>query len=169
MRIVTCVKQVPDERNMATDPVTGSLLRDTAGSIPNPDDAYALAMARATSESLHGQVQSLDAITMGPRQSRSSLRQALSYGFDHAYQLTDSRFAGSDVLATAHALALAIRKTGGADLVFCGEKSADGDTGQVPAELSVLLEASFLPFVTEIIDVNRDGIAQETGAHHENA
>jgi electron transfer flavoprotein beta subunit len=113
MRIVTCVKQVPDERNMATDPVTGSLLRDTAGSIPNPDDAYALAMARATSESLHGQVQSLDAITMGPRQSRSSLRQALSYGFDNAYQLTDSRFAGSDVLATSHALALAIRKTGG--------------------------------------------------------
>ncbi|HPY64114.1 MAG TPA: FAD-binding protein [Bacillota bacterium] len=158
MRIVACVKQVPDERNMATDPVTGSLLRDTAGSIPNPDDAYALAMARAISESLHGQVQSLDAITMGPRQSRSSLRQALSYGFDHAYQLTDSRFAGSDVLATARALALAIRKTGGADLVFCGEKSADGDTGQVPAELSVLLEASFLPFVTEIIDVDHDGI-----------
>jgi len=158
MRIVTCVKQVPDERNMATDPVTGSLLRDTAGSIPNPDDACALAMVRATSESLHGQVQSLDAITMGPRQSRSSLRQALSYGFDHAYQLTDSRFAGSDVLATSHALALAIEKTGGAELVFCGEKSADGDTGQVPAELSVLLGAAFLPFVTEIIDLYRDVI-----------
>jgi len=68
-------------------------------------------MARAMSESLNGQVQSLDAITMGPRQSRSSLRQSLSYGFDNAYQLTDSRFAGSDVLATSHALALAIEKT----------------------------------------------------------
>ncbi|HHW94108.1 MAG TPA: hypothetical protein GX734_06385 [Clostridiaceae bacterium] len=64
MRIVTCVKQVPDERNMETDPKTGSLLRDTAGSIPNPDDAYALAMARATCETLKGEAPTLDAITL---------------------------------------------------------------------------------------------------------
>ena len=158
MRIVTCVKQVPDERNMETDPVTGSLLRDTAGSIPNPDDAFALAMARATFDALEDEARMLDAITMGPKQSRSSLRQALSFRFDNAYQLIDARFAGSDVLATARTLALAIERTGGAELVFCGEKSADGDTGQVPAELSVFLGASFLPFVTEILDVNRDRV-----------
>ncbi len=158
MRIVTCVKQVPDERNMETDPVTGSLLRDTAGSIPNPDDVFALAMARETFEALRDDTRTLDAITMGPKQARSSLRQALSFGFDNAYQLIDSRFAGSDVLATARTLALAIEKTGGADLVFCGEKSADGDTGQVPAELSVFLGASFLPFVTEILNVDRDRV-----------
>ncbi|MGI6508655.1 MAG: FAD-binding protein [Saccharofermentanales bacterium] len=158
MRIVTCVKQVPDERNMETDPVTGSLLRDTAGSIPNPDDVFALAMAHETFEALRDDTRTLDAITMGPRQARSSLRQALSFGFDNAYQLIDSRFAGSDVLATAHTLALAIEKTCGADIVFCGEKSADGDTGQVPAELSVFLGASFLPFVTEILNVDRDRV-----------
>ncbi len=158
MRIVACVKQVPDERNMETDPVTGSLLRDTAGSIPNPDDVFALTMARKTSEALKGQVRALDAVTMGPKQSRSSLRQAFAYGFDSAFQLTDKRFSGSDVLVTARMLALAIEKTGGADLIFCGEKSADGDTGQVPAELSVMLGASFIPFVTDLIDVNRDRV-----------
>ena len=158
MRIVTCVKQVPDERNMETDPVTGSLLRDTAGSIPNPDDVFALAMACETFEALWDDARTLDAITMGPRQARSSLRQSLTFGFDNAYQLIDSRFAGSDVLVTARTLALAIDKTGGADLVFCGEKSSDGDTGQVPAELSVFLGASFLPFVTEILNVDRDRV-----------
>ena len=144
MRIVTCVKQVPDERNMETDPVTGSLLRDTAGSIPNPDDVFALAMARETFEALRDDTRTLDAITMGPKQARSSLRQALSFGFDNAYQLIDSRFAGSDVSLRLTRLLSPLRN-GGADIVFCGEKSADGDTGQVPAELSVFLGASFLP------------------------
>lgn len=160
IRIVTCVKQVPDERNMETDPNTGSLQRDNAGSIPNPDDSAALEMAIRLSELLKDLAIecTMDALTMGPKQARASLRQALSLGFERGIHLFDNAFAGADVLATADTLASGIRKIGGADIVICGEKSADGGTGQVAAELSVCLNASFVPAVEKIISVDEKSI-----------
>ena len=79
IRIVTCVKQVPDERNMETDPNTGSLQRDNAGSIPNPDDSAALEMAIRLSELLKDLAIecTMDALTMGPKQARSILAASI--------------------------------------------------------------------------------------------
>ncbi len=153
IRILICLKQIPDEREMATDPITGSLLRDNAGSIPNPADSAALELSVRLAEHLQKARAdlSLTALTMGPKQARASLRQAQSLGYDCGIHLQDKAFAGSDVLATANTLAQAIEKVNGADLIFCGEKSADGDTGQLPAELSVWLKASYLPLVKKIL------------------
>ena len=171
--LLACLKQVPDERELGMDPETGSLLRANAGSIPNPGDDAALELALQLKEKLAQQDNPTEstALTMGPAAARASLRRALSLGFDRAIQLRDSAFAGSDVLMTAKTLALAIQSLDTApDMIFCGEASSDGDTGQLPAELSVFLNYAFLPQVTEILSlegqvlramVEMDGIKQE--------
>lgn len=157
--LLACVKQVPDERELGTDPETGSLLRANAGSIPNPADGDSLELANQVKEKLEelDSTISTTALTMGPPASRASLRQALALGFDRAIQLRDTEFAGSDVLMTAKTLAMAIKSLDEKpDLVFCGEYSSDGDTGQVPGELSVFLGYNYLAHVREIIAIEDD-------------
>ncbi len=148
------VKQVPDSRNIDYDPVTGSLIRSSAGSVPNPADADALAAylkLKTLEPAFTGR-----ALTMGPKQARASLREALASGLDEAYHLRDSAFAGADVYATAYALSQAIRSLEIPDLILCGEKSEDSETGQVPGELAALLEFTYLPNVTAIESIAKD-------------
>jgi electron transfer flavoprotein beta subunit len=96
------------------------------------------------------------AISMGPPESESVLRRCLALGADEALVLWDEAFRGSDTLATARILAAAIRRVG-ADLVLCGKRASDGDTGQVGAQLAELLD---LPAVTGVVWVEvRDGQA----------
>jgi electron transfer flavoprotein beta subunit len=70
-------------------------------------------------------------ISMGPPAAVQVLRESLYRGADEVVLLTDKAFAGADTLATSYALALAVRKLGGADLVLCGRQAIDGDTAQV--------------------------------------
>lgn len=155
MKYVICLKQVPDTKEILQDEETGSLIRDSAGSIPNPDDYRAIEACLQTREKAKGDIK---AITMGPKQARSSLRNALSMGVDEAYHMMDNCFSGADVLATAYTLALGIKKIGLPDIIFCGEKSIDGDTGQVGAELAEILGYSHVYYVSEIVDINKDEI-----------
>ena len=155
MNYVICLKQVPDTKEILQDKETGSLIRESAGSMPNPNDYNAIEACLQVRERRGGNIK---AISMGPKQARASLRNALSLGIDEAYHLRDELFSGADVWATAYTLALGIKKIGLPDIIFCGKESIDGDTGQVGAELAEILDYAHVYYVSEIIDINNEEI-----------
>jgi len=144
VKIVVCIKQVPDTTNVRINPETNTLVREGVASIINPFDVYAIEEALRLKEQHGG---STAVLSMGPPQAAEALREAISLGIDEAYLVSDKAFAGSDTLATAYALACAIRKLGGADVVLMGRQAIDGDTGQVGPGVA---ENLGLPHVTDI-------------------
>ncbi len=140
MRIVVFVKQVPEVSELQLDPETRRLRRDGVDSMMNPFDRRAMLEARRLKDETGGTV---TAITMGPPQAESILRECLAVGADRAVHLSDRGFAGADTLATARALARATEKLG-FDLVLAGRYSIDSETGQVGPEVAALLGVPFL-------------------------
>jgi len=132
MKIVVCVKQVPDTNEVKIDPKTGTLIRDGVPSIINPDDKNALEGALQLKDTYGGHV---TVITMGPPQAKVALEEALAMGADEAILVTDRAFAGADTLATSHALAAAIKNLD-YDIIFAGRQAIDGDTAQVGPEIA---------------------------------
>ena len=152
MKIVACIKQVPDtEAEVKWDIPKGMLNREAMDSVTNPFDEFALEEALLTKENYDGEIV---AITMGPDKSADVLRNALALTVDSVYQLTDAAFAGSDTFATATVLAAAIKKIGDVDVVFCGKQSTDGNTGVVGAQVAAILGYSQLTFVSKIRSVD---------------
>ncbi len=148
MKIIACVKQVPDTTEVKVDPKTHTLIRDGVPSILNPYDHYAIEESvRIKEESGEG---SVTVITMGPPQARSALMRCLALGADEAILISDKTFAGSDTWATAYTLSLAIKKLGTFDLVFCGQQAIDGDTAQVGPELAQQLGIPQITYVEKI-------------------
>jgi len=144
VKIVVCIKQVPDTTNVRINPETNTLVREGVASIINPFDVYAIEEALRLKE-VHGGTAAV--VSMGPPQAAEALREAVSLGIDEAYLVSDKAFAGSDTLATAYALSCAIRKLGGADVILMGRQAIDGDTGQVGPGVA---ENLGLPHVTDI-------------------
>ena len=132
MKIIVCIKQVPNTTEIKIDPVTNTLKRDGVPSIINPDDKAAVEAALQLKEQCGATVTIL---TMGPPQAEKALREALAMGADEAYLLTDRAFGGSDTLATSTIIAAAIQ-TLGCDLVLCGRQAIDGDTAQVGPQIA---------------------------------
>ena len=165
MKILVCVKQVPDTTEIKIDPVTNTLIRTGVPSILNPFDAYAVEQALRLKEQTGGHV---TAVTMGLPQAGEILRQALAMGADDAYLVTDRPFGGSDTLATSYILAAAARKLGPFDVIFCGKQAIDGDTGQVGPEMAEHLN---LAQVTYVSQVKAEGetleVIREGGSHRE--
>jgi len=150
---VVCVKVVPKPEEIRVDPETMLLERANARSEINPPDMNALEMALGLKDRYGGRVSIL---SMGPPYFEPYLRVALAMGCDHIYLLSDRTFAGADTLATTYTLAQGVRQLGGADLVFCGEESSDGATGQVPAGLAEWLDIAQLTLLTEVdVDLAR--------------
>lgn len=143
MKIIVCVKQVPDTAEVRIDPVTGTLIRDGVPSIINPDDRSALEAALRLKDDFGAEVITL---CMGPSQADVALREALAMGADRAILLSDRAFAGSDTWATSCALAAAIRKIG-FDLVLTGRQAIDGDTAQVGPEIAEHLGVPVVTYV----------------------
>lgn len=143
MRIIVCVKQVPDTTEVKLDPQTGTLIRDGIPSIINPDDKAGLEAALQIKES-HGA--HVTVITMGPPQADKALREALAMGADEAILLTDRAFAGADTWATSMTLAAAIRKLP-YDLIIAGRQAIDGDTAQVGPQIAEKLEIPQVSYV----------------------
>jgi electron transfer flavoprotein alpha subunit len=137
MKIVVCVKQVPNLSAIRFDPAKSTIVREGVPLEVSSFDIRALlaAVELAKKDGAEGEVV---ALTMGPPQAAQALRHCLALGADHAVHLCDPEFAGADTLATAHALAAAIEREG-ADLVFCGRFSVDAETAQVGPELAELL------------------------------
>ncbi len=149
MKIVVCIKQVPDTTNVRINPETNTLMREGVESIINPFDMYALEEGVRLKERHGGTV---TALSMGPPQVESALREAISLGVDQAVLLSDRAFAGADTLATAYTLARGIKKLGKIDVVLMGRQAIDGDTGQVGPGVA---ENLGLPHVTEIRKIEK--------------
>jgi electron transfer flavoprotein beta subunit len=147
MRIVVCMKVVPKAEEIRVDPKTHRIERAGVRSEFNPPDMNALEMALTIKDTFGG---SITILSMGPPSFEPYLRIGLAMGADSAILLTDRDFAGADTLATTYTLARGVEKAGGADLIICGEESADGATGQVPSGLAEWLDYPQITLVTEI-------------------
>ncbi len=157
MNIIVCIKQVPDTAEIKINPETNTLMREGVPSIINPFDLHALEAAILIREQLGGRV---TALTMGPPQAESSLREAIAMGADDAVLLSDRAFAGSDTWATSYTLAQAIREIG-ADIIFCGKQAIDGDTAQVGPETAEFLDIPHISYIRKIEEVKDDYIKVE--------
>ena len=151
MKILVCIKQVPESNKVEVDPVTGVLKRDGAASKMNPYDLYALETALRIRKKMGG---SIHVISMGPPQAMQVIREAYSMGADSGTLLSDRKFGGADVLATSYTLAQGIKACGTFDLVLCGRQTTDGDTAQVGPEIA---EHLGYPQVTYVSEVNMEG------------
>lgn len=155
MEIVVCIKQVPGTKEVEIDEKTGVLKRDGVDSKMNPYDLYAIETAVRIKENKNAKV---FAISMGPPQAASIIREAYMMGVDDGALLTDRRFAGADVLATAYTLAQGVKKVSKSDLVICGKMTTDGDTAQVGPEMAEFLNIPHVANVLEIIEVKEKSI-----------
>ena len=151
MNIIVCIKQVPNTTDVRIDPVTNTLIRDGVESVINPFDAYAIEEAVRLKERCGGKV---TALTMGPPQAETALKEAVSLGCDEGILVSDRKFAGSDTWATSYTLAAAIRKIGDFDVILCGKQASDGDTAQVGPGISAHLDIPQVTFVKKIIEIS---------------
>lgn len=151
MRIIVCLKQVPNTNEVKIDQKTGTLIREGVPSIINPDDKNALEAAIKIKEESG---QTVTVLSMGPPQADYALREALAIGADEAILLSDRAFAGADTWATSLTLAQAIKKIGQYDLVFCGRQAIDGDTAQVGPEIAEHLDLPQVTYVKRIISID---------------
>ncbi|WP_319403104.1 electron transfer flavoprotein subunit beta/FixA family protein [uncultured Anaeromusa sp.] len=147
MKILVCVKQVPDTTEVRIDRETNTLQRQDVPSILNPFDRHALEEALRVKERCGGTV---SVLTMGPLQAQEVLKECLALGADEAVLVSDKAFAGADTLATSRTLAAAIAKLQPAELIFCGKQAIDGDTAQVGPELAEHLNMAQITCVSKL-------------------
>jgi len=145
MKIIVCVKQVPDTNEVRIDPVKGTLIRDGVPSIVNHDDLNALESALALKDK--DPSVKVTVLSMGPPQAEEALRECLAMGADEAILLSDRAFAGADTWATSNTLAAAVRRLGEYDLIFAGRQAIDGDTAQVGPQLAERLGVPQVTYV----------------------
>ena len=128
MKIVVCIKQVPDTTEIKLDPVTGTLIRDGVPIIMNPDDKGGLEFALQLKDQYGAHV---TVITMGPPQAEAILREAYAMGVDRAILLSDRKFGGADTLATSNTIAAALRSLE-FDLLITGRQAIDAEHLDLP-------------------------------------
>jgi len=146
LKILVCVKQVPDTSEVTLDPVTNTLVRKGIRSIINPDDKAGIEAALILKEQVLGS--QITVVSMGPKQAEIALREALAMGCDEAYLVSDRKFGGSDTLATSTILAAAIKKIG-FDVIITGRQAIDGDTAQVGPQIAEHLGIPHVSYVEE--------------------
>lgn len=155
MRIVVLIKQVPDMEKVKFDRENGVIDRKSAGTELNPFDLNALEAAVQIKENAGAEVV---AVCMGPPSAENAVKEAISRGADRGILLSDRKFGGADVKATAYTLAAGIKEIGEFDLVFAGVQTVDGDTGQVGAEVAQFLDIPHIYYVEKIVEVQKESI-----------
>lgn len=158
MKIIVCIKQVPDAKDVRLDPKTNTLAREGVEAIMNPFDRHALEEAVRLKEEHGGTV---TAISMGPPQAEAVLREAIACGADHGVLVSDRAFAGADTWATSYTLAKAVETVGGADLILCGKQAIDGDTAQVGPGLATRMGLPYVTCVQKTREKTTDSIVVE--------
>ncbi|MFH9240966.1 electron transfer flavoprotein subunit beta/FixA family protein, partial [Streptomyces anulatus] len=151
LRIVVCVKYVPDatgDRRFADDL---TLDREDVDGLLSELDEYAVEQALQIADGADDA--EITVVTVGPEDAKDALRKALSMGADRAVHVEDDDLHGSDVMGTSLVLAKAVEKAG-YDLVICGMASTDGVMGVLPA---LLAERLGVPQVTLLSEVAVDG------------
>lgn len=158
MKIVVCVKQVPDTTDIKVDPETGTLKRETAGTTMNPFDMYAVEEALRIKEKMAGST--VTVVTMGPPMAKEMLKTAIGMGADEAVLLSDRLLAGSDTWATSYAVAMAVKKLG-YDIVLFGKQAIDGDTAQVGPSVAEYLDIPCVTWIKKIREISDKEITVE--------
>ena len=153
MKIIVCVKQVPDTSGKVAVNPDGTLNRASMAAITNPDDLNAVEAALVLKEQTGAEVV---VVSMGPPPAEGMLREIIARGVDRAVLISGREFGGSDTYATSQIIAAAINKIGldEDDIVFCGRQAIDGDTAQVGPQIA---EKLHLPQVTYAADIQKDG------------
>lgn len=152
MKIVVCIKQVPDTVEVKIDPKTGTLIRDGVPSIINHDDKTGIEAALKMKEQVGGTV---TVVSMGPPQADVALREALAMGCDEAILVSAREFGGSDTYATSNILAAALKQLE-YDVIITGRQAIDGDTAQVGPQIAEKLSLPQISYVEEIKEVAAD-------------
>jgi len=150
LNIVVCIKQVPETTEVEFDEETGRLKREGVAAVINPFDEHAIEEGLRLREAYGGTVR---VITMGPPWAADALRDAIAMGADEGILVSDRAFAGADTYATSFTLARAIEHIGGADLIICGLKTTDGDTGQTGPEIAEHMGLPHVCYVNEIKEI----------------
>ncbi len=150
MKIIVCVKQVPDTSGKVAVKEDGTMDRAAMATISNPDDMNALEAALQIKDS-NPDVKVI-VMTMGPPPAESMLRECLAMGADEAVLVSAREFGGADTYATATTLVAAIRKIGleDSDIIFCGRQAIDGDTAQVGPQVAERLNVPQVTYVSAV-------------------
>ena len=153
MKIIVCVKQVPDTSGKVAVNPDGTLDRASMQTIINPDDMNAVEAALALKDQLGCPV---IAVSMGPPPAAAMLLELKAMGVDRGVLVSAREFGGSDTFATSQILAAAIKNIGvdADDIIFCGRQAIDGDTAQVGPQIAEKLD---LPQVSYVADIKKDG------------
>lgn len=165
MKIVVCVKQIPDPADPGSlDPDTKTLKRDVK-LIIDESDSYGVEMALQLVDAAGGG--SVHLVSMVPGGEMSGLRTALAMGADSATLISDEALAGSDALSTAKVLARAIERAE-PDLVLAATESSDGYTGVVPAQVAELLGLPSVTFAKEVaVSDGKASVKRQTEAGYD--
>ncbi len=155
MRIIVPIKQVPETNAVKMDEETGTMIREGVQAIVNPLDLYAIETAIRLRERHEGEAV---AVSMGPPKAAAAIREAIAMGLDGGVLVSDKAFAGSDTWATSYVLAAAIRKLGPFEIIVCGERATDGDTGQVGPGIAGFLGLPVLTYVSTVDELTGEAV-----------
>ncbi len=149
MKVIVCVKQVPDTSGKVAVNPDGTLNRASMATIINPDDKNAIEAALALKDATGCEVV---AVTMGPPPAEGMLRELIAMGADRGVLVSGREFGGSDTFATSQILAAAIKKIGldDDDIVMCGRQAIDGDTAQVGSQIAEKLNIPQISYAAQI-------------------
>jgi electron transfer flavoprotein alpha subunit len=159
MKIIVCIKQVPNTEEVRIDPINNTLIRSGVESVINPMDLNAIEEAVRIKEKNGGEV---IALTMGPPQAKEAIKEALARGVDRGFLLSDRKFGGADTFATSFTISEAIKYLGGADLVICGKQAIDGDTAQVGPGVAEFLNIPHIAYVSRVKEITETHIVFES-------
>lgn len=153
MKVIVCVKQVPDTSGKVAVNPDGTLNRASMATIINPDDKNAVEAALTLKDNTGCEVV---VVTMGPPPAEGMLRELIAMGADRGVLVSGREFGGSDTFATSQILAAAIKKIGldADDIVLCGRQAIDGDTAQVGSQIAEKLN---IPQVSYAADIKVEG------------
>ena len=156
MKIIVCVKQVPDTSGKVAVKADGTMDRAAMATITNHDDLAAVEAALQVKDATGCKVV---VVSMGPPPAESMLRELLAMGADEAYLICGREFGGSDTYATSQIIAGGISHIGleKDDIIFCGRQAIDGDTAQVGPQIAEKLHIPQITYAGEV-EVKEDGV-----------
>ena len=165
MKIIVCVKQVPDTKGGVKFNPDGTLDRGAMLTIMNPDDKAGLEAALRLKDQYGAEV---TVLTMGIPKAEDVLREAIAMGADNGILVTDRVLGGADTWATSTTIAGAIRNIKDYDIIITGRQAIDGDTAQVGPQIAEHLGIPVISYA-EGIEVEGDSVIvkrQYEDRHH---
>ena len=146
MKVIVCIKQVPDTKGGVQFNPDGTLNRAAMLTIMNPDDKAGLEAALRLKDQYGAEV---TVLTMGLPKAADVLQEAIAMGADKGVLVTDRVLGGADTWATSSTIAAAIRKLD-YDLIITGRQAIDGDTAQVGPQISEHLDIPVISYAQDI-------------------